>query len=106
MINEVSEMQCYFCPFGYLDIRQVCAIWDQVGLNESELVDIIDEFKESCGLSGYDGIDPVYCVLDHILQMARWKIEELTGYDFINDYNGPGSEIYTYGNFMCSSYDR
>ncbi len=37
--------------------------------------------------------------------MARNNIEEITNYDFINDYSGSSSEIYTYGNFMCSQYD-
>jgi len=36
--------------------------------------------------------------------MARNKIDDVTKYDFINDYSGTG-EIYTYGNYMCSSYD-
>ena len=44
-------------------------------------------------------------MLDHILQMARNHIEEITGYDFINDFSGSGTEIYTHSNFMCSSYD-
>jgi len=29
----------------------------------------------------------------------------LSEYDFINDFSGNGSEIYTHSNFMCSSYD-
>ncbi len=37
--------------------------------------------------------------------MARNKIEEITWYDFINDYSGSWSQIYVYGNFMCSSFD-
>ena len=51
-------------------------------------------------------MDPVYCVLDHILQMARNELDDVLGYDFQNDYRGGGTEIYTYGNFMCSSFDR
>jgi len=37
--------------------------------------------------------------------MARNHIEEVAGYDFLNDFSGSGTEIYTYGNYMCSSYD-
>ncbi len=36
----------------------------------------------------WDGFDPVYSVLDHVMQTARNKIEEITGYDFINDFSG------------------
>ena len=49
-------------------------------------------------------MDPVYCVLDHILQMARNEIDDVLGYDFQNDFRGD-TEFHTYGNFMCSSYD-
>ena len=44
-------------------------------------------------------------MLEHILQMARNHIDDVTGYDFINDFTDGGTEIYTYGNYMCSSYD-
>ncbi len=37
--------------------------------------------------------------------MARNYIDEVTGYDFLNDFSGSGSEIYTFGNYLCSSYD-
>ncbi len=37
--------------------------------------------------------------------MARNKIEELTGYDLVNHFSGAVGEVYTYGNFLCSSYD-
>ena len=39
------------------------------------------------GYDSFENIDPVASILDHILQMARNKIEELTGYDFINDFS-------------------
>jgi len=60
------------------------------------LFEIIEEFRESVGYTDYESIDPVYCILDHVLQMSRNAIEELTGYDFINDFSGIGTEIYTY----------
>jgi len=37
--------------------------------------------------------------------MARSHIEKVTGYDVMNDFSGHGTEIYTYGNYLCSSYD-
>ncbi len=105
MKNEVEELQISCCPFGYFDLKRACEIWDEVRLYESDLFEIIEEFKDSCGYSEFDKIDPVYCVLDHILQMARNKIVEIAGYDFLNDFSRNGTEIYTYWNYMCSSYD-
>ena len=86
-------------------MKTVCHIWEDVGLNVDELFLIINDNKEYWGLADYTDIDPVYSVLDHILQMARNHIEEVTGYDFMNDFSGTETEIYTYGNYMCSSYD-
>lgn len=105
MKNSVEETMSQFCPFGYLDIRAACKIGDEVSLREEEIFEIIDNFREELWLDGYGNIDPVYCVLEHVLQQARNIIDEETGYDFINDYSGAGNEIYTYGNFLASSYD-
>ncbi len=30
MKNEVNELQIYFCPFGYLDMKAVCEIGDGI----------------------------------------------------------------------------
>ena len=105
MENDIHELQMLFCPFGFLDMQAACHIWEAVWLYKRELFEIIDNFKESCGECGYTNSDPVYSVLEYILQMARSHIEEVTGYDFINDFSGHGTEIYTHGNFLCSSYD-
>lgn len=103
--NEVHELQLHFCPLGYLDIQAACNIWNEIWLYEYELFEIIDNDRESMGYGGFENIDPVASILEHILQMARNKIEELTGYDFINDFSWNWTEIYTYWNYICSSYD-
>jgi len=103
--NEVNALQLYFCPFGFLDVKAICEIGDSLWIYESELFEIIDNDRESMGYDHYENFDPVASVLEHVLQMARNKIEEVTGYDFINDYSGSGTGIYTYWNYMCSSYD-
>ncbi len=69
-----------------------------------DIFEAIEYDKESWGLDDFCKMDPVYCVLDHILQMARNEIDEVLGYDFINDLTC-GLEFNTHGNFMCSSYD-
>lgn len=104
-MNTANELATYFCPFGYLDLQAACEIGDAIWMYEDGIFEVIDDFKESIGSENCTQIDPVYCVLEHILQNARNLIEELTGYDFLNDWTGAGTEIYTYWNFMCSSYD-
>lgn len=105
MNNEVETLQGCLVPFGYLDMKRACEIADELWMTESDIADVIDQFKDECGLSGYEWIDPVYLVMDHALYLARNKICEITGYDFIDDFNKSGSEIYTYWNYMCSFYD-
>jgi len=105
MINEVRELESYFCPYGHLDLQAACKIWEQVELCEQDLFEVIEEFRESCGYDSFESLDPVYCVLDHILQMARNHIEEKTGYDFLKDFSGPWAEIYSKANFLDRSYD-
>ena len=76
-------------------------------LTPADIFDIIEDDRECMGygqIEAFDQMDPVYCVLDHILQMARNEIDDVLGYDFQNDFRGD-TEFYTYGNFMCSGYD-
>ena len=103
-MNTINELQIQFCPFGYLDLEVVTEIWQSVQLSSAEVFDIINDSKEEMGYTEFRDIDPVYCILEHILQHTRSIIEELTGYDFINDRSWNGSEIYTYWNYMCSDY--
>ena len=51
-------------------------------LTPSDIFDIIEDDRQSYGADLYDKMDPVYCVLDHILQMARNEIDDVLGYDF------------------------
>ena len=104
-MNDTQELQLYFCPYGYLDIKAACDIGDSVWLYERDLFEIIEDYREVCGYPDHSQIDPVATVLEHILQMARNEISEVTWYDFLNDFSGSGTEIYTHGNYMCSSYD-
>ena len=67
------------------------------------IFETIESDKESWGRDDFSYIDPVYCILDHILQMARNEINDVLDYDFLNDLTC-GKEIYTHGNSMCSIY--
>lgn len=100
--QDVRECQASFCPFGWMDIKTAVQHSFLSGHNVDFVQETVNEFVESCG-GKLEDCDPVYCVMDAILQEARNEIEEKTGYDFVNDCEH--GEIYTYGNFMCSSYD-
>lgn len=91
-----------FCPFGYLAMQAAVNAAIQAGKDSSFVYECVSEFSESCD-APIDKFDPVYCVMDTILQEARTEIENLTGHDFCND--SIGTEPYTAGNFMCTSYD-
>ena len=96
MNNDTRELQSYFCPFGYLDVQAACKIGEALSLSEADLFEIIDNDRESLGYDNYELIDPVASILEHVLQQSRQAIEECTDYDFLNDYQGAGSEIYTH----------
>lgn len=49
MRNTVSELQGYFCPFGYLDLQAITQLGDELELSELELFEIIDDARESMG---------------------------------------------------------
>jgi superfamily II helicase len=98
----IEDFKANFCPFGYLDIQRAVTVANEVNIDPDELFNIIEEFKTSCGYDSFDDIDPVYCIYDHILQMARNEIDKLYNFDFVND----GAEVTTYGNYMCTEYDN
>lgn len=98
LISRFSEL-CM--PFGWSDVRACMKIAEEVKLNADEVFEIIDEQSEELGMKFAD-MDICYALLEHILQMARNKIDEVLGYDFINDNEG---SIYTHSNYMCSCYD-
>ena len=105
----VEKFKANFCPFGWLDIKAAISMGHEAGLDPDECFDIVEQLwldikaaiKNDYDIQDYSDVDPVYCVYEHILQMARNEINDLTGFDFVND----GAEIYTAGNFMCTSYD-
>lgn len=97
----VKEFQAAFCPYGYMDIESAVEHATESGHSVTWAVEQIEEFCDSTDTKA-DDCDPVYIVLDSILQEARTEIEELTGWDMLNDAK---NSIDTYGNFMCSSYD-
>lgn len=104
---EASDVQidnaiASFNPFGYLDIQTAVNVALRAGKDTDFVYESVSEFADSCDVKIED-CDPVYCVMDAILQEARNEISDLTNFDFCNDCTN--GEIYTAGNFMASSYD-
>lgn len=99
---QINNAIASFCPFGSLDIKTAVNAALQAGKDTDFVYKCVNEFAEQCG-QPIDKCDPVYCVLDEILQEARNEISQQCNFDFINDIQN--GSIETYGNFMCSSYE-
>lgn len=98
--NAYNDFTNALIPFGSMDIRSAVNTALEVGENGEWAAEQVQEFAESCGVE-IDKCDPCYCVYDSILQTVRGEIEDLTGFDFVND----GAEIDTAGNYCCTTYD-
>jgi hypothetical protein len=106
--REIDEFNAYMMPWGSTDIKTALEFLEDVEEGKRPAVllcDLIEEFCESIGEYDYKKIDPNYVAYDYVLQMARNAIYEVCKYDFINDYNGGDTEIYTSGNYCCTQYD-
>ena len=93
----LEDFWASYCPYGSLDIRAALKAADEVGQDSDWVIDLIEEFAESCGMKK-DDLDIVYVVYDQILQEARQEIEELVGIDICDG-------IDTVGNYLATSYD-
>ncbi len=82
--SQVNDMAAAFNPFGWLDLKAAVEHALNAGYNEYWAAEQVEEFAESCGLKVED-CDPVYCVMNSILQEARNEIDKLTGFDIQND---------------------
>ena len=101
----VDDFMIAFAPWGSRDVhRAIQVMLESLLANDYDIVDdlvnLVESFAEKTD-SKFENIDVVYVVYDHILQMARNHINEITGFDFLND----GAEIETHGNYLCSQYD-
>ncbi len=102
--NEISQFHQSITDFGSGDIASAVEKGDEIGLSGSEVADLAREFSDDTETKLED-VDPVATVYEHELQMARNKIDSVIGYDFLNDFEGSGTEIYTAGNFLATSFD-
>jgi hypothetical protein len=79
---QINNAIASFCPFGSLDIQAAVNAALQAGKDIDYVYECVNEFAESCGVS-IDKCDPVFCVLDAILQEARNEISEFCNFDFV-----------------------
>lgn len=100
---ETQSFYTSIAPFGSADIRTAIEFFIDVGLSGEDLAEEVDEFSDNTDTKLSD-IDVCYVAYDYVLQLARNKIDMVIGYDFCNDLKH-GTEFYTYGNYMCTSYD-
>jgi len=89
--------------YGSGDVAHAVEFADEAGIDGRELSDIVREQAEELE-TPLEDVDINYIIYDHVLQMARNKIDEVIGYDFLND-NKTGGEIQTAGNYMATTYD-
>lgn len=102
--EEVEEFKGYFTPWGFLDVKAAIKTIKTYNLDIEEIQEQIESDIEDLGFKTKD-VDINYILYEHILQMARNKISEVLNYDFLNDSKHDQTEIYTYGNYCCTSYD-
>ena len=100
---ELADFYSSLTEYGSSDVETAIEKFKEVKLSSRDLAEQIREFAESTG-SELDGLDICYVAYDHILQMARNKISEILDFDICNDIKG-GTEFYTAGNYMCTSFD-
>ncbi len=96
---QITDMAAAFNPFGWLDLQSAVTHALNVGENADWAAEQVKEFAENTD-SKIKDCDPVYCVLDTILQEARNEIIELTDFDIQND-----ASFETHGNYCASSFD-
>lgn len=102
--GEIDRFNSSITDFGSGDIASAVEKGDEIGLSGNEVADLAREFADDTE-TDLQNVDPVATVYEHELQMARNKISEVLGYDFLNDFEGSGTEIYTAGNFLATTFD-
>lgn len=100
IVRAYDDFTNALVPFGSLDIRFAVRTALEVGEDGEWAAEQLQQFADDCGMKIED-CDPCACVYDSILQEARNEIDNLIGFDFVND----GAEIYTAANFCATSYD-
>lgn len=96
---SIKNIEASFCPFGWLDLKRVAIIANEIGKSSSDINDIIVENADLYEIKIAD-IDPVACVYDYILHEAQSEMMYNLEYDI-----QAGDGFYTHGNYLCSAYE-
>jgi len=97
--NQIYAFETAFCPFGSRDIERALVHALNAGWTPEDAVEKIKDFAKETN-TPLENIDPVYCIMDAILQEARNEIDEAVNYDCINE-----GDIRVYGNYCDSSFE-
>ena len=102
--HEISRFASHFCPFKLGDIKAAISWAYEAGYDEQWAAEKILEFADDVSAGNLSDIDPVYVVLDSILEEARNEISEVTesSFDILNDTE---EQINIDGNYIASSFD-
>ena len=100
--REIERFNFGMVPFGYADIQTAVETALEGGKDVDWLVSEIEEYMDSVGITKLSDIDPCFIAYYGLLQVARNDIDELLDIDIMNDVS---SEVYVYGNYMCTSLD-
>lgn len=96
---QIKNFYRALVPFGYMDVARAVEHAYNAGHDADWAAEQIEEFMGGVDSNTLNDIDPVYCVMDRILQDARNEIDNLTDFDIQNDVS-----FDTYGNCMCSNW--
>lgn len=102
--EEIGSVAIGLCPFGSLDIEESIKMFKLVGLSIDDLIEEVHNFIDSNDGDIIDDVDICYVAYEYILQEARNTINDVFNFDIVNDIN-EGTEFYTYGNAIATSYD-
>ena len=101
--SEIADFHRSMSEYGYSDVKTAIKKFQEVEMSPNDLADAVREFHEDTGIPIKD-VDVCYVAFDHILRMARSKIDEVLDFDICNDIKD-SEGFYTAGNFMCTSFD-
>jgi hypothetical protein len=102
--REIGVFGSRIVPFGSGDVATAIDKGLELGMWGGDVADLVTDWQDSTEMKLED-IDVVAVVYEHELQTARNKISEVLNYDFLNDAEHSGTEIYVHSNYMASSFD-
>lgn len=101
-INDGEMLNFYMqlLPFGYADMKEAFLTLKRYNININEFAQYVEDYTKDTKNTLID-VDICACAYEYVLQQLNDIIRAETGTDIIEQF-----EIYTYSNYMCSSYDN